>query len=815
MFSRTPAEPDMDTLTYWAQRLEPLIRAESEEEIIVVFCNRCGKEEKKVYAGTSAVIGIKDGEVSVYGLLGRGVKDLLVVDTDVAPFAKLVYRPETTVSENTIHVPGGRPTMNDSNSSCAFRQVDSTAVDHSANGVRKPTPTPGTETQSKRPNAPSPIVIPSLNQQHLPLATPIEESPVVATPTAPSPTPFSTRPQIENYLQSEKNGRTAGTHSQADATLEDLDFHNDSIWVNQSDSETHPSPPSSNQISEKYFWLPPQPTFKSPRDANFPELPPVSPVIASSLLKLPGNKQSSMKHLPAPELALSPELDGGYSAPNLGSFSGFRKESYEGNGLSEQATDNSAPPRPASPKSRNASRTGRPLDRRPSIVEQPKLSGMIERLDSLTRPNSASEARDDDVLDHRQGRPRTPKSRPTSRAGRPPATPQPHESALGKTSRSRISTNASLSIFSEATMQAHSDAQSTGARSYDRKAREPGTIRPCPRAGGRSRNRSIINADDHARSRSGSATTRLDKKSPHIEPDETRTMVWSELSKLVGEVLQRPKSRDVSRGRQPAADQSMSADVSSAVRATRSETRGVQSVPRIDRRVTSQERHAIMGSQSGRSAASHQLAIGQTDGPTSPYNPEDEIVAEIIFHHHRCPTHSHRHQPTPSSAGTPRQTGNLMSPPSMSRNTSRPGQDQESQATQRPSPSLAPRKSPCPLKPNLEKRRSQLNGCGPVNISTAPTSLASSTRQDSSEFFPTLDGTSIHTITKENDSPATPPLRVFEPTTPKAMRLTHPDFGSALTSGSDPTENGDFTPLKSLDVDLFGIAPDRPRSAVW
>ncbi|KAF3064548.1 Protein N-terminal amidase [Daldinia childiae] len=101
MFSRMPNDPDLDTLTYWVTRLEPLIRAESEEEIIVVFANRCGIEDDAVYAGTSAVIGIKDGEVSVYGILGRGEKELLVVDTDAAPYAKLVYRPDDNASTVT------------------------------------------------------------------------------------------------------------------------------------------------------------------------------------------------------------------------------------------------------------------------------------------------------------------------------------------------------------------------------------------------------------------------------------------------------------------------------------------------------------------------------------------------------------------------------------------------------------------------------------------------------------------------------------------------------------------------------------------
>lgn len=93
-FTRMPNEPDMETLTYWVSRLEPLIRQDTREEIIVVFCNRCGNEDDVLYAGTSAVIGILDGEVKVYGLLGRGEKELLVVDTNDKPYAKMVHRTE-------------------------------------------------------------------------------------------------------------------------------------------------------------------------------------------------------------------------------------------------------------------------------------------------------------------------------------------------------------------------------------------------------------------------------------------------------------------------------------------------------------------------------------------------------------------------------------------------------------------------------------------------------------------------------------------------------------------------------------------------
>lgn len=96
-FSRTPKEPDMETLTYWVTRFEPLIRAENEEEVIVIFANRTGIEEDAVYAGTSTVLGVRHGEVNVYGILGRGEKELLLVDTSLGPCATLVYRPDGEV----------------------------------------------------------------------------------------------------------------------------------------------------------------------------------------------------------------------------------------------------------------------------------------------------------------------------------------------------------------------------------------------------------------------------------------------------------------------------------------------------------------------------------------------------------------------------------------------------------------------------------------------------------------------------------------------------------------------------------------------
>lgn len=89
-FSR-PLEPDVDSLSHWLRGLWSLVDANLEKEIIVILCNQTGNDGNATYAGTSAVLGIKSGEVLLYGLLGGGKKDLLVVDTTKSPIGKLVF----------------------------------------------------------------------------------------------------------------------------------------------------------------------------------------------------------------------------------------------------------------------------------------------------------------------------------------------------------------------------------------------------------------------------------------------------------------------------------------------------------------------------------------------------------------------------------------------------------------------------------------------------------------------------------------------------------------------------------------------------
>jgi protein N-terminal amidase len=80
----------MDTLSYWLARLKPLLAIDKPREVIIVLANRAGIEGDAVYAGTSAIIGIERGYVKLYGVLRRGEKELLMVDTS-KPREKLLF----------------------------------------------------------------------------------------------------------------------------------------------------------------------------------------------------------------------------------------------------------------------------------------------------------------------------------------------------------------------------------------------------------------------------------------------------------------------------------------------------------------------------------------------------------------------------------------------------------------------------------------------------------------------------------------------------------------------------------------------------
>ena len=93
-FGDEKEEPDLDTLSYWIERLRPLVIAE--KEVLVICSNRCGEEPGRNlatpdseggvrYAGSSWVGLIGKKTVKIWGILGREQEDLLLVDTTKDP----------------------------------------------------------------------------------------------------------------------------------------------------------------------------------------------------------------------------------------------------------------------------------------------------------------------------------------------------------------------------------------------------------------------------------------------------------------------------------------------------------------------------------------------------------------------------------------------------------------------------------------------------------------------------------------------------------------------------------------------------------
>ncbi|KAI6266166.1 hypothetical protein MCOR28_010141 [Pyricularia oryzae] len=185
-YSRMPQEPDMNTITYWVQRLEPLIRAEQQDEIIVVFCNRTGSEEDLTYAGTSAVIGIKGGEVCVYGLLGRGVKELLVVDTARPAFAKLVQRTETNtavdqeIPDTSVLLPRQSPVVNAPPEKLPKTSTQAPKLSTAAAERQSHKPTIASRREEARRDSPKPLFSPA-SPERIPPAQASEKRPHIAT----------------------------------------------------------------------------------------------------------------------------------------------------------------------------------------------------------------------------------------------------------------------------------------------------------------------------------------------------------------------------------------------------------------------------------------------------------------------------------------------------------------------------------------------------------------------------------------------------------------------------------------------------------
>lgn len=787
-----------------------------------MFCNRTGIEDDLVYAGTSSVVGIKDGEVKVYGILGRGVKDLLVVDTQNGPFAKLIQRPET---EDDIGSQVSGMSRKPRKSAAAqpstlSRPLEPTTTINVRSGQRRSTPTPEDSLvpRKTRPKSPSITIPDNYYKPRVPShGTPIEESPGVATPTCPSPTPFSHRPYVDALEANSAVDYTRFKDHDDNSNEQTPHIYGGQISIKRPDSVTES--PSSNHPSEKYFLSDTQAPLKSPMAFRFPDVykqdvsKAESPVL-SALVKIPHEERQHTKTIFNSSMPYSPQSE----TPDGTGQSEYPANSKDVVSLVKSSvteTQDCTPPRPSSPKSRNASRTGRPLSRRSSEVEQPDFCGTVERLELMARrPGSSMESIQHDTEETRQGRARARKGSVTS-IEQSFNTPHSLDKKLDIVSPRMNPMVSSPSIFSDSTVQSRASGHKSSERANSRAATLNGAIRPCPRAGVRSRTRSMTGHGpslSHTRSGStGHSSVRGDAK-PQIEPDETRTLVWSELSKLVGDVLDQPQTRDVSRGRHRVSDHGGLSSITHEKRGAHSETRpGPRVLPRAEQRFASQVR----------SDPAHQASIrtipapNSTEAPSSPYNPDDEIVAEIIFHSKERTTQSRVNSPRYKPDRT---TSSQVSTMSRSRSGQKlaPAQNQSDMYDSIPQKSALQEQRQGNSRPGRVYQRRGSSRGHPEDIKTykAPAKLTATARTESNDSCPTMDGASILTLASQKSSPSTPPSRVFEPTTPKAMKFD-PESGTILSSLSDPLSSGGKPYIDSLQQELMNIGILRPKSAVW
>lgn len=90
-------EPDLHTLSYWIERLKPLV--EAEREVIAAFGNRCGEEGVR-YAGSSWVGKVGNGVVKICEIMGRAEEGVIVADTEKEP--KWILRLQTKALDEEL-----------------------------------------------------------------------------------------------------------------------------------------------------------------------------------------------------------------------------------------------------------------------------------------------------------------------------------------------------------------------------------------------------------------------------------------------------------------------------------------------------------------------------------------------------------------------------------------------------------------------------------------------------------------------------------------------------------------------------------------
>lgn len=771
--SQTSEEPDMEALAYWIQRLEPVVKAEDKNEVIVVFCNRTGSEGDAVYAGTSAVVGIKDGEVRLYGLLGRGSNEVLVVDTDNQfPISTLLYRPEggKTKATSQTHEPmsfdaakmkgqGSTKAEPTTRSSQALPQKIPQEISNGKSSKEKPAPK---------------LVIPEQQYRRVTSGlhkTPIAESPYVPTPTAPSPTPFSARPSLATpSTLSWDGGENIDTPY---ARGNEVAIKRRGIGVLASDSEDTRTPAYSDveHLNDTDVWLPSQNSPETPIKASIPlpsyglSLPPYSAVSGSR----PGSRSlipyASGDHRPRAD---TPQSENSSLLEYANEFSSrpSRKSRDSGKAVPVRPVTTSvyAPVKSAHTNSQFGSRSRRHR-KCASGTQKPDSGARAEQIESAHRETQSAmvqrQCRTNMQVDEK---PISSKSPNTSHTGRP-----------------------SYSDWSFMERDRHLSRGSTpiGVREFlqprpDMHGRDQGSARGNAAPPIADTQYDPISRHERAASWVESVPQFHHTPSALVELVEPQKELWPEISRIVGEHMGRSNSQGGTRGRQ----RSTSADSHQAIQ----ESCDARANVRAAFTQTRQENGVVI-----RSVREPSM------GPLA--DPEDDIVAEIIFRHPGYSNHACRSQLRGES--TPDQPAGSRT----SRKTSRPSPDDRL---------CQGRKASSPRRGGIEPSVISDSESGWDPTPWSPSALlASHISVDGLKEANLPDlSSSGQTLNSDKTCPTTPSQRCFEPSTPKAMFLP-PDYGSLLSAASDALSDLKIERTNTPVTEKTAAGLKRRRSNVW
>ncbi|KAF2474235.1 N-terminal asparagine amidohydrolase-like protein [Lindgomyces ingoldianus] len=83
---QNPTQADFATVAYWVERFQPFVeKSRDGQPVVVVLANRCGMEKEVCYAGSTTILKIDAGGVSLYETLGKLEEKCLVVDLNERP----------------------------------------------------------------------------------------------------------------------------------------------------------------------------------------------------------------------------------------------------------------------------------------------------------------------------------------------------------------------------------------------------------------------------------------------------------------------------------------------------------------------------------------------------------------------------------------------------------------------------------------------------------------------------------------------------------------------------------------------------------